>query len=112
MDNVTSITTELLIQIRDAIGQTNARLDQTNTRLDHTIVHLEAAHTRTHERIDGLQVGLDRLREEMRQGFSDVKDAILDLDHVVVREAQSQRQLSDRLDELEVRVSDLEKKTG
>jgi hypothetical protein len=38
---MSDITTQILIEIRDEIRQTNSRLDQTNSRLDQTNSRLE-----------------------------------------------------------------------
>lgn len=94
MSNVTDLTTEILVQIRDSVRETNARLDATNVRLDAT------------------NARLDDLRTEMRQGFADVRGAIADLDHVVLRHEESQRQLVERVERVEARLDVLEKRTG
>ncbi len=105
MSNVSDLTTEILIQIRDGISllrvDLTGRLDETNARLDETNARLDETNAR-----------INKLREETRQGLADVKSAFSDLDHVVLRQDESQGRLAARVDALEGRVNDLEKKAG
>jgi uncharacterized coiled-coil DUF342 family protein len=64
-----SLTIEILEQIRDGIGETNARLEQTNARLDQTNARLDETNTRLDRNHGELRAELRDLRAEARAGF-------------------------------------------
>jgi chromosome segregation ATPase len=54
------LTVRILSDIRDAVRETNTRLDETNTRLDGTRADLSARIGETNSRLEGLREELSR----------------------------------------------------
>lgn len=67
MADTADLTVEILKQIRDGIGQTNARLDQTNVRLDQMREELLARIDQTNGRLDGTNARLDGTHTRLDQ---------------------------------------------
>lgn len=77
---MSDITTRLLTEIRDGLGDVNQRLDQTNQRLDQTNQRLDGAIERL-DRLERRQVETEiRLATELTSvvgAIRDLKDAVL-----------------------------------
>ena len=69
---MTDLTTEILIEIRDEIRGTNARLDRTNERLD-CVVEEQIRHSTA---IVALEVGQRRMEERLNDTINGVTRAV------------------------------------
>jgi chromosome segregation ATPase len=104
MEDVATLTLNVLKEIRDEVRKTNERLDQTNERLD-----------QTNERLDGTNERLDRV--ERRQTEAEVRLATeLVALSSAVREVRdlltANLNVRDKIEQHEARISALERKAG
>ena len=73
-ENVVDLNTQILIDIRNELRITNARLDQTNARLDQTNARLDnlidtmGGTTRSHEvRLTNLEADVEKLKRTAKR---------------------------------------------
>ena len=117
------LTTQILIEIRDGIRQTNERIGSTNERLDKTNERLD----KTNERLDRVVqeqirhataiVGLERAQRDMIDALMTMNANITGLndrlDHVLIGPlGTTVRKHTDDIDDLRRRLEVLEKRTG
>jgi hypothetical protein len=91
------LATQVLIEIRDAVRQTNERLDRTNERLDRTNERLDALERRVSE----TEIRLVTELVAVARAVNDVRDLLRD-----------ERALAPRVEDHERRLLALEQKAG
>ncbi|MBL9017557.1 MAG: hypothetical protein JNL83_25430 [Myxococcales bacterium] len=100
-----SLTTRVLIEIRDEIRQTNARIDQTNARLDRSTTRLESAIERLRDEVKG-----EFLELEVRQSTRVMQQSAILLD---LRAVFADRfELRERIERREQEIAELRKARG
>ena len=107
-----SLTTRVLIEIRDEIRQTNARVDQTNVRLDQLSQRVERGFEQTHERIDRMRV---ELKAEIRDVDLRTQTRLVELNAAAIRTNEmlhDRFELRDRVERCELEIDALKKRIG
>jgi len=99
------LTAQILIEIRDEIRATNARLDQTNARLDQTNERLDARIDQTNERLDRLERRQVEAEVRVTTQLVEVASGIRELRDLIVQD----RVLRDTLVDHERRLIALER---
>jgi hypothetical protein len=89
----TDLTVQILREIRDAIGQTNARLDQTNARLDQTNAQLDGTRDELRRALVESEMRTPTAIAAVAGTLSDIKELLSD-----------RLQLRDRVDRVEREV--------
>jgi len=107
-----SVTTRVLIEIRDEIRETNARLDQTNVRLDQTNARLDHSTARLETAIERLrdQVKAEFLELEVRQATRVTQQSAILLDLRAVFD--DRYDLRDRIERCELDIAEMKKARG
>src|SRR5438445_22698 len=104
----TDHTLIVLKQIRDAVVQTNERLDQTNERLDQTNERIDQTRQELSERLDRL----DRRQVEAEIRLATGLTAVVGAVHMVRDAVLADRGLKRTVDDHELRLAAIERRTG
>lgn len=114
-----SLTTRILIEIRDEIRQTNARLDQTNGRLDQTNGRLEQLNQRVERGFEQTNERIDRVRSELKAEIAEVdirtQTRLIELNATATKTYEMLRDqfdLRDRVENCEREIDELKKRVG
>ncbi len=110
------LTTQILIEIRDGIRQTNERIGSTNERLDKTNERLDRVVQEQIRHATAI-VGLERAQRDMIGALVTMNDNLCGLndrlDHVLIGPlGTTVRKHTDDIDDLRRRLEVLEKRTG
>jgi hypothetical protein len=105
-----SLTTRVLIEIRDEIRQTNARLDVLSQRV-------ERGFELTNERLEQTNARIDRVRTELKEEIRDVNlrthTRLIELNAAATRTnemLQDRFQLRDRVERCELEIDEIKKR--
>jgi chromosome segregation ATPase len=99
---MTDLSTQVLIEIRDEVRKTNARLDQTNARLDQTNARLD----QTNERLDRAEARQTEAEVRISTEIVGVVGAIHELRDILIAD----RKQTARIEDHELRIRALEQR--